>query len=222
MYCCATAFGPPAYEATGKAPAPTQPIYRNPAPAPLAPPVYREQTAAPATAERVAASEIPNGTVLTVRMIDDVDSQRDRMGMTYRASLDEPVMDSSGRTVVSRGADVVIKLVDDQQSGKLEGKTILTLDVVSLNINGRPVEIDTSNISQESGSRTGRSAKVIGGTAVLGTIIGAIAGGGKGAAIGAASGAGAGTAVQVMTKGQRVRIPSETRLTFTLQQPVRL
>jgi hypothetical protein len=53
-------------------------------------------------------------------------------------------------------------------------------------------------------------------------VIGAIAGGGKGAAIGAVSGAGAGTAVQVMTKGQRVRIPSETRLTFTLQQAVRL
>ena len=66
------------------------------------------------------------------------------------------------------------------------------------------------------------SAKVIGGTAVLGAIIGGIAGGGKGAAIGLGAGAGAGTAVQVATKGQRVRVPSETRLTFTLQQPVRL
>jgi hypothetical protein len=61
---------------------------------------------------------------------------------------------------------------------------------------------------------------VIGGTAALGAIIGAIAGGGKGAAIGAGAGAGVGTAAQVMTKGQRVRIPSETRLTFTLQRPV--
>ena len=196
--------------------------------APIPPPVYRVQPPAPTpavntpTARANSSSEIPTGTVLSVRLIDDVDSQRDRMGMTYRASLDEPVMDTAGRTVVNRGADVIIKLVDDTESGKLEGKTILTLDVVSLNINGRSVEIDTANISQESGSRTSRSAKVIGGTAVLGTIIGAIAGGGKGAAIGAASGAGAGTAVQVMTKGQRVRIPSETRLTFTLQQPVRM
>ena len=99
---------------------------------------------------------------------------------------------------------------------------MLTLDVVSLNINGRNVDIDTASVTQESGSRTARSAKVIGGTAVLGTIIGAIAGGGKGAAIGAAAGAGAGTGVQVLTKGQRVKIPSETRLTFTLQQPVRI
>ena len=39
---------------------------------------------------------------------------------------------------------------------------------------------------------------------------------------GPGAGAGAGTVAQVATKGQRVRIPSETRLTFTLQQPVRL
>ena len=165
---------------------------------------------------------IPSGTVLTVRMVDSVDSQRDRVGQTFNASLDEPVLDPDGRTLVPRGADVLVKLVDDQQSGKIEGRTVLTLDVVSLRVNGRDVDIDTTAVTEQSDSRTGRSAKVIGGTAVLGTIIGALAGGGKGAAIGAVSGAGVGTAAQVATKGQRVRIPSETRLTFTLQQPVRL
>ena len=63
---------------------------------------------------------------------------------------------------------------------------------------------------------------MIGGGAALGAIIGALAGGGKGAAIGAVTGAGAGTAVQVATKGERVKIPSETRLTFTLEYPVRI
>lgn len=164
---------------------------------------------------------IPNGTVLTIRMVDSVDSQRDTLGMTYKASLDEPVMDPNGNTLVPRGANVVVKLVDDQQSGKIEGRTVLTLDLVSLNINGRDVEIDTTSVKEQSGSRGARSGKVIGGTAALGAIIGAIAGGGKGAAIGAGAGAGVGTAAEVATKGQRVHIPSETRLTFTLQQAVR-
>jgi hypothetical protein len=149
---------------------------------------------------------IASGTVLTIRMVDSVDSERDSVGKTFRASLDEPVMDPGGNTMVPRGSDVIVELVDDQQSGKIEGRTVLTLDVVSLNINGRDVPIDTVSVTQQSDSRGAKSGKVIGG---------------KGAAIGAASGAGAGTAVQVMTKGQRVRIPSETRLTFTLQQPVR-
>ena len=165
---------------------------------------------------------LASGTVLMIRMVDSVDSERDKVGQTFRASLDEPVVDAGGNTVIPRGADVFVKLVDDQQSGKLAGRTILTMDLVSVRVNGRDVEIDTQSITQQSGSRTGRSGKVIGGTAALGAIIGAIAGGGKGAAIGAGAGAGAGTVAEVATKGQRVRIPSETRLTFTLQQPVRL
>jgi hypothetical protein len=165
---------------------------------------------------------LASGTVLTIRMVDSVDSERDRVGQTFRASLDEPVLDSGGNTLIPRGADVVVKLVDDQQSGKLAGRTVLTLDLVSVRINGRDVEIDTQTVTEQSGSRTARSGKVIGGTAALGAIIGAIAGGGKGAAIGAGAGAGAGTVAEVATKGQRVRIPSETRLTFTLQQAVRL
>jgi len=186
----------------------------NPPPAPAPPPP--DQPPPPPAAGPMLAS----GTVLTVRMVDSVDSQRDQVGYTYRASLDEPVMDPNGNTLIPRGADVVVKLVDDQQSGKIAGRTVLTLDLVSVTVNGRVVPVDTQTITEQSSSRTARSGKVIGGTAVLGAIIGAVAGGGKGAAIGAASGAGVGTAAEVATKGQRVHIPSETRLTFTLQQPV--
>src|ERR1700694_4859261 len=38
-----------------------------------------------------ASLEIPLGTVLVVRMIDSVDSERDSTGKTFRASIDEPV-----------------------------------------------------------------------------------------------------------------------------------
>jgi len=182
--------------------------------------VFRPDTPSDAAAPQ-AGIELPQGTVLTVRMIDPVDSQVNRMGETFRASIDEPVVVGSDR-VIPRGSDVVVKLVDDKQSGKITGKTELTLDLVSVTVNGRTIDVNTQAVTRASSSRTGRSEKVIGGTAVLGTIIGALAGGGKGAAIGAASGAGVGTAAEVATKGQRVHIPSETRLTFTLEYPVRI
>lgn len=169
--------------------------------------------------EERTAMEVPSGTALVVRLIDDVDSERDRLGQTFRASLDEPVT-INGDTVIPRGADVVAKLVEDKQSGKLAGKTVLTLDLMSIQVKGQMIDITSSEVSQSSASRTARTGKVVGGTAALGAIIGAIAGGGKGAAIGAASGAAVGTGAEVMTKGQRVRIPSETRLTFNLQQPL--
>jgi hypothetical protein len=158
---------------------------------------------------------------LVVRMIDDVDSERDQVGQTFRASLDEAIV-VEGETVVPRGGDVVVKLVDDKQSGKLTGRTELTLDIQSIAVNGKMVDVTTQEVTQASQSRTATTGRNVGGGAALGAIIGAIAGGGKGAAIGAVTGAAAGGAVQVMTKGQKVKIPSETRLTFTLQQPVRL
>jgi outer membrane lipoprotein SlyB len=91
-----------------------------------------------------------------------------------------------------------------------------------LSVNGRMVDATTADVSQASASRGARTAKVVGGTTALGAIIGAIAGGGKGAAIGAASGAAVGGTAQAVTKGQVVKIPPETRLTFTLQQPIQL
>ena len=61
---------------------------------------------------------------------------------------------------------------------------------------------------------------IIGGGAAAGAVIGAIAGGGKGAAIGAAAGAGAGTGVQALTKGEQIKLPSETLLEFQLKAPL--
>jgi hypothetical protein len=208
-------------------PAPASPA---PAPEPAAAPVaegpkvlHEEPSEPPASAPETSAAvdEIPAGTPITIRMIDGVDSRTAQAGQTFRASVDDPVM-VGDQTVIPRGADVITKLVEVQEPGKLAGGGQLTLSLVSLTIDGRPVAVNTQSFTMAGESRKGQSAKVIGGTAALGAIIGAIAGGGKGAAVGAVAGGGAGTAVQVLTKGPEVRIPSETRLTFALEQPVRL
>ena len=156
-------------------------------------------------------------------MIDPVNSETARLteSRAFRASLDEPVF-VNGQEVVPRNADVLTKLVAAQQSGKIEGRTALTLAISTITINGRPVDVTSTDIQTKSGSRGARSAGVIGGGAALGAIIGGIAGGGKGAAIGAGSGAAVGTGAEVLTSGQKVKIPSETRLTFRLQSPVQL
>ena len=208
----------------GSAPAPTaapkqrSQILRPEPETPAATAAPRRQSSAMTT---TASAEVPAGTALVIRMIDDVDSERDTVGQTFRASVDEAVS-VDGRIVIPRGADVTAKLVDDKQAGRLSGRTELTLDLQSITVNGRTTDVLTQEITQQSESRTRQSTTRVGGGAALGAIIGAIAGGGKGAAIGAVTGAAAGGAVQVLTKGPRVRIPSETRLTFTLQQPLKI
>lgn len=56
--------------------------------------------------------------------------------------------------------------------------------------------------------------------AAIGAAIGAIAGGGKGAAIGAGVGGAAGAGTVLATRGEDASLPSETRVTFRLKNPV--
>jgi hypothetical protein len=199
---------------------PAPPVMRRAQQEPIMqpPPV---QDARPAPQMSTAGVTLPAGTNFVIRMIDSVDSERDRLGASFRASLDQPVM-IDGNQVIPRGADVIVKLVDSKQSGKLTGRTELALSLQSVQVNGRMLDVNTQTVTEQSSSRTGRTAKVAGGTAALGAIIGGIAGGGKGAAIGAGAGAATGAGVELATSGQRVRVPSETRLTFALDTAVRM
>ncbi|HEY7680651.1 MAG TPA: hypothetical protein VIC04_09065 [Terriglobia bacterium] len=184
---------------------------------------YSTQPAPAASAPRPSSTgtgvTLPAGTVITVRMIDTVDSSVHQVGDTFRASLDEPII-VGARTIASRGADVMTKLVSVEEAGRIQGRSELALVLQEITINGRKYEVTTEEVAEAGGSRGAQSAKRIGGLAAVGAVIGAIAGGGKGAAQGAAAGAGAGTAIQVMTKGEKVQIPAESRLDFTLAQPL--
>jgi hypothetical protein len=173
----------------------------------------------PQSAAKSPGVQIPAPNRLVVRMIDAIDSKTATEGQTFAASLDQPVI-VNGQTVLPAGTDATVKLVQAQQSGAFTGKTELTVSLWSVTVNGKPVEINTQNITEASDSRGAKTAKVAGGAAAVGAVIGAVAGGGKGAAIGAGAGAAAGAGVQAATRGERVKIPSETRLTFTLEKPV--
>lgn len=175
--------------------------------------------AAKPAAESGKTVTVPSGTSLLVRMIDSVDSSQNKIGDIFHASLEDNLV--VGDTVVAqKGADVYGKLAQAKSAGHISGSSDLTLELTGIRIGGNIQTIDSTDYTVAGKSRGKQSAERIGGGAAVGAIIGAIAGGGKGAAIGAGVGAGAGTAVQVLTKGQQVRVPSETLLEFRLQQPV--
>jgi hypothetical protein len=165
------------------------------------------------------AITIPAGTSLLVRMIDTVDSSTNQIGDPFHASLESPLT-VDGTVVAPKGADVYGKLAQAKEAGKIAGSAQLTLELTGIRINGNIVPVESTEYDVAGKGRGKQSAERIGGGAAVGAIIGAIAGGGKGAAIGAGVGAGAGTAAQVLTHGEKVRIPSETLLEFTLQHDV--
>ena len=161
---------------------------------------------------------LPAGQPLLVRMIDSVDSSKNHVGDIFHASL-ETDLNVNGTLVARRGSDVYGRLASADQGGKFSGKSELQLELTRLLIDGREYSLASSDYNLQGKSRGADSAKKVGGGAIVGAIIGGIAGGGKGAAIGAAAGGGAGAGVQVLTKGQQVKVPSETLLEFRLQQP---
>lgn len=165
--------------------------------------------------------ELPKGTAISVRLIDPIDSERDREGDRFRASLQDPIS-LDGQVVIPKGADVRVRLAQSKDSGKFTGKAELTVELASITVNGQAITVNTTSVSEYSSSRGAETAKRGAAVGAVGAIIGAIAGGGKGAAIGAGAGAAAGAGSGAVMKGQRVKIPSETLLTFTTEQPVNL
>lgn len=173
--------------------------------------------AAPARADDPPSNEIPAGTIVSVRTIDPVDSEYDREGKVYRASLSNDLL-LDGQAIARKGDSAEIRLRSLSQSGKISGSTEVTLELSSITVNGKTVHVQSGDVTQDSAGKGKKTARNAGIGAVAGGIIGALAGGGKGAAIGAASGGALGTGASVLTKGPKVRIPSETLLRFTLSQ----
>jgi hypothetical protein len=152
-------------------------------------------------------------------MIDGIDSKTNRTGDRFRASLESSI-DQDGVIVAPRGADVYGRLVNAQEAGHISGHAELKLELTGILINNEVVPVVTGEYQVAGKGRGGNTAKKAAGGAALGAIIGAIAGGGKGAAIGAGAGAAAGTTINIVTRGEQVKVPSETLLEFRLDAPL--
>ena len=164
---------------------------------------------------------VPSGTRIMVRTVDGIDSDRKQVGDKFQASLEQPLV-VDDLVVVPKGAEIYGRLTQATEAGRIQGRSQLRLELTGIVVNGQTIPLFTGEYSLSGSSRGLTTAKRVGTGAAVGAVIGAIAGGGRGAAIGAGVGAGAGTAVQVMTKGEQVHVPSETLLEFVLQQEVRM
>ena len=185
--------------------APSAPINLTPPP-PTGPPPPQKVT-------------IPSGTTMAVRLVDTIDSERSQPGQTFHATLDSPLA-VEGDIAVPAGYDVEGHIVDVKSAGKFAGQSLLALQLDRVKVGDKYYAIQTDQYRRQGTSRGKNTAEKVGAGAGIGAIIGAIAGGGKGAAIGAAAGGGLGGGVQAATKGQQIKLPSETVLNFTLQAPV--
>jgi len=164
---------------------------------------------------------VPAGTRILVRMVDSVDSSKQKAGYRFTATL-EANLQAYDVTVAPRGTTLYGVLTQASAAGRFKGSSQLTLELTDIVINGTTYPLKTSDYEVKGKGEGGNTTKKVLGGAGLGALIGGIAGGGKGAGIGALAGAGAGTAVAATKKGEQVSVPSETLLEFRLDYPTEL
>ena len=152
-------------------------------------------------------------------MIDAVGTDTSKPGDTFTASVVEPVV-INGKTALAKGTKVRGRVESVDEPGRVKGRAAITLVLTQVVGKDKPQNITTEPFKAEAEADTKKDAIKVGSGAAVGAIVGAIAGGKKGAAVGAAVGGGAGTGVVLATKGDHIKLDSETKVNFVLKNDV--
>lgn len=200
---------PAARPAPAATPAPAASAAAEPRPVPAAEPRRPEPVV------------IPAGTSLALVLETPLSSARNQEGDSVTARVERAVSEE-GRVVLPGGVVVRGRVVEAKASGRVSGKARLSVRFDRITVRGVEHEIDMSPVIVEAEDSHDRDAKVIGGGAAAGALIGAITGGKKGLGKGILVGGAAGTGAVLATKGKEVELPAGSRWTVRVREAVRL
>jgi hypothetical protein len=148
---------------------------------------------------------------------------------TKTAQAEDPVLAElaedvsvDGDVLLPSGSEVRGHVVSALRSGRVKGRARLVVAFDEVRVDGRTYEIEATGFDVTAGSSKGKDAKIAGGAAAAGVLIGAIADGGSGAAKGGLIGGAAGGAAVLATRGVEVELAAGSRYTIKLQKGLRL
>jgi hypothetical protein len=225
----------PAQQPDAQQPDPQQPNsqqqdQQNPGDAGRAQPAPQEPQTAPAqpAPNLPARLNVPAGALISMRVNQWLSSDRNHVGDTFSAVLDQPVV-AHGWVVARRGQTVIGRVDVAQKASDGNGVSKLGLEITELTlVDGEQIPVSTEMQQTAPAPRysypgsTERNVATVGTTTVLGTIVGATVGGRTGAAIGAGLGATAGIAAIMYTRGRPTTVAPETLLSFRLAAPLEI
>ena len=184
--------------------------------------------------KRIKFYTVAANQVMRVRLDDELNSEKARVGDTFTSTLVDPVYSKTGLLLAPQGSTVNGRVTSVQRAQKNGKPAVLDVQFTSLQLpngyrralNGSLTDLESSTgTSDNEGSVTAhktshRKGKFTGGGAAGGAVIGAIAGGGKGLAIGAGVGALTGAITGRVKKGHEVKVKSGTEFGVILNAPV--
>ncbi|WP_263382297.1 hypothetical protein [Granulicella arctica] len=165
---------------------------------------------------RPADVNVAAGTSLTIRINQHISVKTSRPGDRFTGEVAEPVAGRNNQIVIPQGARVEGVIDASHRRGHFKGRSILSLRLTSLYLNGQSYPLDTHDLSRSKKGKGKRSAAFIGGGAGLGMLVGGVATGGVGLLVGGLVGAGGGTALGGLTGNRDIEIPAESIMRFRL------
>jgi hypothetical protein len=207
----------------------------QPAPAPAGTRAASAPAAAPAPAARPAPVATPAptprptpppivvaaGTELPIVLKSALSTKTAQAEDRVAASLADDVV-VEGKVALPAGSEVRGHVLTAERSGRVKGRAHLVVSFDEIGVGGRTYAIRATHIDVTAGSSAGKDAKIAGGAAAAGVVIGAIAGGGSGAAKGGLIGGAAGGAAVLATRGKEVELEAGSRYRLELRSSLRL
>jgi hypothetical protein len=161
------------------------------------------------------------GTALNIVLQQALSTKTARAEDPVVAELAEDVV-VDGDVLLPRGSEVRGHVVIAQRSGRVKGRARLVVSFEEVRVEGRSYPIQATGFDVTAGSSKGQDAKIAGGAAAAGAVIGAIADGGSGAVKGGLIGGAAGGAAVLATRGAEVELASGSSYEVKLQKSLRL
>jgi hypothetical protein len=185
-----------------------------------APPAQWTEPAVAALPDAVGPREfvVPEGTVIEIRLAQNLSTETNHAGDVFDAILERDIQ-ADGEVLFPRGSLVEGRITEAHAPGRVKGRALLSLALVRIPPDeGDSYALSTNEITLEADGTAGRDAKKVGAAAAVGTALGAILGGRRGAAVGGAAGAGAGAGEVLLTRGRHVELSRERLFSFRLER----
>jgi hypothetical protein len=172
------------------------------------------------------ARAIPARTLLDVRLDQELGTTASRVGDTFTATVEEPLIAANRQTVVPAGAVITGMVTGVGPVAEGQEVAAIRLNFLRINIDGVSHPVSASIVGTRlpgAAQRPGDETQEIVTAAAAGAVLGAILGGElRDMLVGAALGAGAGTVISLGTGEAEAVLPAGTQLRLQTVDRVQL
>jgi hypothetical protein len=151
---------------------------------------------------------LPADSRISVRIADAIDSNHNHDGDMFTGIVDPSVM-IHDNVVIPRGTEAHVRLADNKKGGHVHGKAKISLELVSLVVNGRRLEVESDVHSKDKGALAAKGKAEKDSATHLGSASG----------LAGPAGAAAGPVLAVFSAA-KVEVKPNTRVDFVLAEPL--